>query len=212
MSGAAALFAVLVALAAATALGLQSLLRPAGAPAEPATPLLPILIAAAAATAFHALLVRAFPLVYYLGADSDDYLQHALNLIDHRQYRIAGRDEFFETVRTPGYAGLIALVFLAFGKTLAAVTLTQAVLLMAAVGSLAAELRRWVPAALLAALVLVAAIMPPNIELSRAIQSDGPAGHSRYSWWRPSSRLMLGTPSHGHGHSASAPSRRRSPC
>jgi len=121
------------------------------------------------------LLVRSFPIVYYLGADSDDYLLHALNLADHFRYSISGRDAFFETVRTPGYALLLAGIFLAFGKHLSTVILVQSILFMAAVSCVALALRRWASTALLGALVAIAAIMPPDIEMSRGIQSDGPA-------------------------------------
>jgi hypothetical protein len=97
---------------------------------------------------------------------------HALNLADHFLTG-SGHDAFSE--KRTGYAVLLAGIFLAFGKHLSTVVLVQSILLMAAVSCLALALRRWVPAAMLGALLAVATIMPPNIEMSRGIQSDGPA-------------------------------------
>jgi hypothetical protein len=172
---AAILFAVLLTLSAGLVLGARSLARPTATSPAPPAPIATIVLVALAATIVHVLLVRSFPIVYYLGADSDDYLLHALNLIDNFRYRISGRDPWNETVRTPGYAVLLAGIFLAFGKQLSTVVLVQGLLFMAAVTCVALALRRWASAALLGALPAIAAIMPPDIEMSRAIQSDGPA-------------------------------------
>jgi hypothetical protein len=175
LSNAAVLFGVLLAICAGLVLGARSLAKPTFIPLAPAASIHSIVLFALAATTVHALLVGSLPILYYLGTDSDDYLVHALNLVDHFHYRVPGRDAFSETVRTPGYAALLAGIFLAFGKHLSTVILVQSILFMAAVSCLALALRRWVPAALLGALLAIAAIMPPNIEMSRGIQSDGPA-------------------------------------
>jgi hypothetical protein len=174
-SSAAILLGVMVALLAGVVLGGRSLIRPPRAPLVPRTPISSIVLVALAATIAHVLLVRSFPIVYYLGADSDDYMVHALNLADHFHYRIPGRDAWSETVRTPGYAVLLAGIFLAFGKHLSTAVLVQSILFMAAVSCLALALRRWASTALLGTLIAIAAIMPPDIEMSRGIQSDGPA-------------------------------------
>jgi hypothetical protein len=175
LSSAAIVFAVLISLATGVALVIRSLLRRASPPKVASTSILPIILIAVAATIVHVILVHSFPILYLLGSDSDDYLKHALNLLDYHQYRISGRDAFGETVRTPGYALFLAGILSAFGRHLSAVTLVQSVLFMASVSALALALRRCASPAFLGAFVVIAAIMPPDIDLSRSILSDGAA-------------------------------------
>jgi hypothetical protein len=100
-SSAAILFGVLVAVSMGLLLGVRSLIRPAPIPTAPLAPVSSIVLVAMAATIAHVLLVRSFPIAYYLGTDSDDYMMHALNLVDHFHYRIPGRDAWSERFEPP---------------------------------------------------------------------------------------------------------------
>jgi len=77
---------VLLAICAGLVLGARSLAKPTFIPLAPAASIHSIVLFALAATTVHALLVGSLPILYYLGTDSDDYLVHALNLVDHFHY------------------------------------------------------------------------------------------------------------------------------
>jgi hypothetical protein len=168
------IFATLLGVAIGVLLLIRSLLTKTSPPARSAS-MSSIVAISVAATILHVLLVHNLPVLYLQGIDSDDYLLHGANIADHFRYGIPSRGAWGETIRTPGYAVLLAGSFWTLGRHLSSAALAQSILFMAAVASLAVSLRRWASSVTLGAMLLLAAILPPYIEMSRAILSDGPA-------------------------------------
>ena len=169
------LFATLLVMAIGALLLIRSLLIKIPTPARGSASIPMIMAISIAATILHVVLVHNLPVLYLQGIDSDDYLLHGTNIADHFRYGIPSRGAWGETIRTPGYAVLLAGSFWTLGRHLWSAALAQSILFMAAVASLAVSLRRWASSVTLGAMLLIAAILPPYIEMSRAILSDGPA-------------------------------------
>jgi hypothetical protein len=169
------IFATLLGIAVGLLLLIRSLLTKISPPALASASILSIAATSVVATILHVLLVHNLPILYLQGIDSDDYLLHGANIADHFRYAIPNRGAWGETVRTPGYAALLAGSFWTLGRHLSSAALAQSILFMAAVASLAVSLRRWASSLTLGVMLLIAAALPPYIEMSREILSDGPA-------------------------------------
>jgi hypothetical protein len=128
-----------------------------------------LLAAFVPATLLHLMVVGVMPIIMGEG-DTDSYLIKAVALAERGTYDTGAVE--YELNRLPGYALFLAGIFKVAGYHLSLVPFVQGLMFCGSALALAFALRRWVPAPLLAAGLVLAILSPFQIWSARSIMSE----------------------------------------